>query len=193
MLKTSTFLLLIILGVHTSVFAQEDIKKPWDAAQPLQWSDFMGPVDNSSPFTAFTYSGISYTWRVQYDQQHAPQYSFTVLSYMNKSKSWLRNDGRLTDELLAHEQLHFDINEYFARVLLEAFKTSTYSSADASEIKQVYDQVMQARRESQELYDEQTDHSKNKVNQAAWEAHIAKLLSSPVQLSNHTAAKAEVH
>lgn len=190
--KILILFLFTTFGAFNYTYAQDENKKPWDATQPLQWSDFQGEVDGTSPFTAWTYTGISYTWKVQIDPQTAPKFSFTVFGYMDKSKSWLR-EGRPTEGLLAHEQLHFDINEYFARMLLEALKTSTYSTTNyRDEIKQVYDQIMKVRRETQENYDRQTEHSKNKAYQAAWEEHMAKLLSSPIQLDNAPAKNASV-
>ena len=193
MLKNFLFLLFITLSIASSpIQAQDDQKKAWNVAQPLQWSDFQGQIDGTSPFIAFTFSGISYTWKMALDNQGTRKFSFTVFSYMDKSKSWLR-EGRQSDELLVHEQLHFDINEYYARMLLDALQTSTYSNNYRDEIKQVYDQIMKVRQETQDTYDNQTEHSKNKNNQAAWESHMAKLLSVPVKLDNTSTQKAETH
>ena len=108
--------------------------------------------------------------------QGSMHFTFATASYMDKSKSWVR-EGKQTPALLSHEQLHFDISEFFARKLLQALNNYSYTSDYKSEIDQVHQQMADARKAMEEKYDAQTNHSLNKIKQAEWELYVSQLLS----------------
>lgn len=175
-------LLLLFLCAALSTFAQPESRLVWKADRPIQWTDFEGPVDESSEFEANTNSGMNYQWHMD---MHAGKMSFkfSVYGFMNKSKSWVR-PGKQTDALLKHEQLHFDISEYFARQLLRSFQNYTYTANFRTEIDQLFQQMMQARKTMEETYDAQSNHSRNKIKQAEWELYVAGLLSNNPSLED---------
>ncbi len=174
--QLKSLLTISLLFISIVAFAQDKVKKAWDAASPVQWSDFQGPIDQSSSFSALTQSGFSYTWHRQVTDGVA-KYTFSVSSFMDRSKSWTK-PGKQSPELLRHEQKHFDISEFFARKLLEALNTHTYTDGYRTEIEGLYLQLTLARKQMQDKYDEQTNHSMNKADQAIWESYIADLLNS---------------
>lgn len=154
----------------------------WKADRPLAWADFTGPIDETSTFAASTHSGIDYRWRMN-SQAGKMTFSFTVTSYMDKSKSWTKPDKQ-NDALLKHEQLHFDISEYFARELLKAFNSYTYTSNYRTEINDIFQSLSKARHDMEALYDEESQHSRNKLKQAEWELYVANLLSNNTALED---------
>jgi len=87
----------------------------WDSDRKLEWEDFKGDVDASMPkIEALTASIIEVS--SSYYENEVPK--FNVYSYFVKSKSWTKTNSVST---LAHEQLHFDITEIFARKIRKSF------------------------------------------------------------------------
>ena len=160
--------------VCLSTEAQDAAKKKWDIASSLQWSDFEGQIDQSSKFQANTHSGISYNWRSYVDS--TIKITFTTESFMDKSQSWTIPDKQ-TPQLLKHEQVHFDISEFFSRKLLQEFNSYKYTIAYKTEIDEIYQKIMQARKAMEDEYDNQTNHSINKIKQVIWENYIFTLLN----------------
>lgn len=163
---------LIFFLVSISAKAQTE-KKLWSADDPLKWSDYHGKPDKRSPFAAYTYFGLDYGYQRKGNGLY--QFTFEVGSYMDKALSWRR--GKPSENLLKHEQLHFDIAEYFVRQLLIAFGNHTYTSNYKAEIAQVQQQIANLRRGVEELYDKQTVHSVNREMQSKWDAYVADLLN----------------
>jgi hypothetical protein len=166
----------------TQCLAQPAEQINWHADSLLTWNDFKGPIDSGSSFSAYTYYGASYQYKWH---EHLGKYTFTFTtkSYALPDKCWSKVDKQ-TPALLKHEQLHFDITEFFARQLLIALNAHTYSSNYKAEIKQVNDEIVAKRQAMQELYDNQTNHSINKIMQARWELYIDNLLRNPFNLDD---------
>lgn len=80
--------------------------------------------------------------------------------------------------LLQHEQGHFDINEIFTRKLKQAFKEYKLREATVTEdLRNIFNDVWQQKIAYDQLYDQQTDHSKNKPMQELWNKKIADELN----------------
>lgn len=173
---------LILLMPAAKGFAQSEPKIYWHADSLLTWNDFKGPIDASSSFSAVTHYGTSYYYQWH---QHLGKYTFTFTtkSYVEPNRSWTKVEKQ-TPELLRHEQLHFDIAEFFARQLLVALNAGAYTTAFEAEIKQVYADVTIKRQAMEELYDSQTNHSRNKLMQAQWEIYVYNLLNNQVTLED---------
>jgi predicted secreted Zn-dependent protease len=82
-----------------------------------------------------------------------------------------------TDYILAHEQGHFDITEIYSRRLHQAlleynFNRKTYQL----DINRIYEKIVREKETLQDLYDKQSDHSRNKKTQTAWLEIIEALL-----------------
>jgi hypothetical protein len=168
----SALITFILFFIIVAAHAQTE-KKLWNANDPLQWSDYHGRPDKRSPFSAYTYFGLDYSYLRKGNGPY--QFTFEVSSYMNKALSWKR--GTPSENLLKHEQLHFDIAEYFVRQLLISFGNHTYTSNYKVEIAQVQQQIASLRRGVEELYDKQTIHSTNREMQAKWDTYVADLLN----------------
>jgi hypothetical protein len=179
-LKTLISFLLII--VFKTATAQGDQKILWSEDRPLTWNDFQGNIDESSKFAANTYYGEDYDYKWQQLNGHYT-ITFNVKCYVVKDKSWTKTDKQ-TSYLLKHEQIHFDISEFFARQLAIAFSKYSFTSNFKAEMIQIHQSILDQRVAMELLYDEQTDHSLNKLLQAKWELYIANLLANNYQLSD---------
>lgn len=173
MLKQIIVLLLLATSVVAN--AQNEPKKRWDPNNPLQWSDFTGAIDQSSKYSAQIYCGNNYNYNwTQRDGKYT--FKFEVMGNMTPSRSWTIIEKQ-TPELLRHEQLHFDIAEFFARQLQKAFDSYAYTNDFDNEIARIKADNDKERELMQKVYDNQTDHSKNKEIQAKWDTYVGDLLS----------------
>jgi len=144
----------------------------WRADRPLTWEDYKGQPDSNSRAAANTNSGFIRTWAAK---------GFTLRTMMianfSPCLSWSKN--KASARLLRHEQLHFDITEYFKRLYYKRIAEATYSPATLSGLmKSIYQNILSESQAMQDEYDRQTTHSLNAEQQAAWEQKVAGLLVS---------------
>ena len=90
----------------------------WQAQRPLRWRDFGArtcPVQTRATERALgacVTTGIA----VLPCTDARGRGTFEVTSYLVPNRSWVRDSASFTNPLvLAHEQVHFDINELYAR------------------------------------------------------------------------------
>ncbi|MBL7900301.1 MAG: hypothetical protein JNJ99_17320 [Crocinitomicaceae bacterium] len=143
----------------------------WSADRPLLWSDFTGDVDRSSSFDAWTYSGINYVYTWYYDDNNKIKADINAWAYFDHSQSWVKRSA-ISEELLQHEQLHFDIAELHCRYFLEASLNYTYTENVEAEIDSIYNVYFEKMLSTQIDYDMATDHFRNKEEQIKWNQHV---------------------
>ena len=155
----------------THVSTTNDDNYVYWSERKLTWSDFQGKVPADSKFDALTHSAIS----LDYEGQGVTL-KFNIESIFDPRKSW-KKEG-VNQYILQHEQVHFDITEYHARVLRKKLKTNRYKSIDTvnDEIRSMFNDSFTKANEMQLKYDEQTNHSMNRKKQRKWNKKIKKLL-----------------
>ena len=118
---------------------------------------------------ALTSSGILFEYK--YGDEG---FSYGINCVFEKTKSW----GKVkTAYILAHEQVHFDISEWHARKLNKALREYRFNERTVSrDIPAIYDHVMKEQTYFQTLYDSETNHSRDKEQQAFWQEKIKKEL-----------------
>jgi len=84
----------------------------WNDSRPLRKSDFRGSTEKR-PFQAATYSGLKIENPVNI---WTGKTRVIIKSYFNPKFSYFKSSER-DSSVLAHEQLHFDITEIYARKL----------------------------------------------------------------------------
>jgi hypothetical protein len=191
----------------------------------LQWADFKGTPPPGTPWAAQTASSIDVTVPT-FPQVSRGKFQLadqvTVTANFSSSKSW-RIDmtswpAQVEQDLLDHEQGHFDITALNARDLfiqLMRLKNSTYTSqTDGQKDFQTWVQMYRDREKKiQKEYDDDTGHSQANVfvpstniftppvptkgsKQAKWERLIASAfttLRSPAESApDGTAYKVEI-
>ena len=140
----------------------------WRADQPLTWSDFKGPVDGETEMLAMTKSKLKYSW--QCDDNG---FSFTVLARFDRGKSW-KKSGEVSDRILAHEQLHFDITDLYARKMRQfAEKLENPCKLTVEEMKEKLMVLQIEWDDRQKQYDRETDHSLKRDVQEKWADMVA--------------------
>ena len=143
----------------------------WSTSQ-LSWDNFQGRMKKSAPYDAVTLSAVSNGFSGDNSQLN---FIVKALFFPKGSK---KKAGRLTNELLKHEQGHFDITEIYARKLRQSLQIKKYKNYKliGKDVDKIYDRNNLEWRQFQNSYDKETDHSKNKNKQLEWNEKIQNLL-----------------
>lgn len=145
---------------------QEQEKVEWREGSKLSWEDFQAEPDSSLSYSANTNSGISYSWNYS-TSTGKPVLEHEVYAYFYPERSWVKNED--ADEyLLAHEQLHFDISELYARKLREALDNYEIGRTIRQDLKRIYNQIEKERAALQDQFDKETMHSENRKAEIRW-------------------------
>ncbi|MGK0386126.1 MAG: hypothetical protein ACI849_000733 [Patiriisocius sp.] len=168
-MKLISYITLFLLS-FTSVNDKE--KVAWEEGSKLSWSMFKGSPENLSGFVASTNSGISVSFSVA-TRDGKVRVNYEVQSYFYPNNSWYKR-GHVNAYVLAHEQTHFDISELFSRKLKQEFSVITKDKNFQSKAEKVYQQNEQERVVMQQLFDEESDHSRDSEQEEAWEAFVQK-------------------
>ncbi len=144
---------------------------PW-GTKALEWTDFKGKPELNSKYKANTHSTLRTP--ISWDSDTV---SIEVIAEFVKSKSWVI-DNNQSMELLKHEQIHFDITEYHARLFRQELLNYTFSSFETigEEISTLFNLRFKKSNEMQILYDTETNHSRNNEEQTKWNKKMHDLL-----------------
>lgn len=170
----SLWLLILTLVLSNRTYGQDTIN--WSANYKLRWSDFKAQPDTGRLQEAAV-SALHIRYNLSFD---AATYNYHVFCYFDRDKSWTRDT--VNKSLLQHEQLHFDIAEYYARKLATAFANYTFNrSTIKKDFDVIYTTLITEYDVVDNTYDHETEHSKNKKQQELWNQKIAaQLLAFPV-------------
>lgn len=177
-MKTGILILSFVasLLLCTGSFAQDTVH--WRPGYTLKWEDFQGTADTASDYKAL--SNLDLGFNLSYCESF---FSYRVVCSFDKKRSWFHVKD---STLLMHEQGHFDIAEIFARKLRRLFTNYEFNFATVqNDFNEMYNRVMDERREMDELYDKETDFSRNKKLQLSWNEKIKTELKelSPYQIN----------
>jgi hypothetical protein len=105
---------IILTAVMTLLMSNKtpDNLKIWDTKDKLTWKDYIDTTIDHSDRAALTNSGI----RVSFNQTEANKITINAYSAMDRDKSWV-DVTKKSGYILAHEQYHFNITEYWCRRL----------------------------------------------------------------------------
>ncbi len=171
-----SFLLLLVLS-QLNLFGQKnEVESVKWSPEKLVWEDFSGkPNPNQEHHAASTQSGITYTWSYE-TKSDSIDLKFEVFANFYPNSSWVIPEKK-TSYLLAHEQLHFNISELYARKLFRTFKAYVPMRNIRRDLTRIYQQIELERKKTQILYDRETNHGLLKEAQQEWEMRIAKELN----------------
>lgn len=133
-MKSIVFILLFALPFFV---AAQDI--PWKKDRPLTWADYKAKPDKMSDSGAATYSNISYSFQ-PLSSDTGRRFSVTVRCVFVGSRSWVKYRF-MTDGMLDHEQLRFDISELYARKLYNALTKAVYTDQWKEDVRQIYEDI----------------------------------------------------
>jgi len=144
----------------------------WKADRKLTWNDFRGEPILSTAIAAKTQYSFSRTWNTR-----GFTLTTSMICYFSPCLSWSKNKN--SENLLAHEQGHFDIAEYFRRLYYKRISEAYYSPPTLqSTMENIYRNILHDSERMQRAYDNETTHSLKKEQQQQWLIKIAGLLDS---------------
>lgn len=177
---------LFIIILLPTAFVQDANEKLWDASSPLTWNDYKRPDKDkilNVQSSAVTSNAIPFRYRRLGIDSNTYVFEFEVKNVMYRNASWVNPEYK-NSAMLAHEQLHFDISEYFARQLLRTFQSATYSHDFKNEVQDIKNRNVGQVNTMQKLYDEQTIHSQRVSIQLKWNIYVQSLLQSNESIEN---------
>ncbi len=167
--KITIFIAFLLCGIET-ISAQSKDTIYWNANRKLNWEDFKGRPDKTTNLLAMTQAGIGYEVAC-----NNGELKLKIYCYFNVNKSWTKEID--SDDLLQHEQLHFNITELYTRMLRK--KLSELSDPCGKDIKlldKIYSNIFKACADRQDDYDRESEHSLNDEQQKIWTEKIAREL-----------------
>lgn len=135
----------------------------WTPKRKLRWSDFQRSSHEGTK-GAQSDIGLSII-----SKQINNQVSYIVFPYFYKKRSSTNTSDLY---VLAHEQLHFDIAELYARKIRMRLKQLDKEPFIRRRYNREIDQLYEAYLKEQEFYDQRTGHSLLPENQHIWERRI---------------------
>ena len=172
MMCNKYYLLIVVFFFLKSgtVMTQEVEKILWREELKLRWDDFKGKVPNYN--IGFKKAITTSEIRIKADFLDGQMPNFIVGAYFIKNQSWTITNS---DTILAHEQIHFDISELFARKIRRTFeKLQTSKEKDYDIYIAKYYDLRKQELNLQEDYDNKVLF--NKERQLEWQARISKEL-----------------
>ncbi len=144
----------------------------WDGVERLSWSDFeAAPRMDIEEIFALTSSGI-----IDYKGCKDGIINYKFRAYFEKDESWVKQEAH-TDYHLAHEQLHFDITELYARKLRKLLSELEFKCGEEKRFESFVAATLENWYNEQRNYDIMTRHSLNKEMQREWHYRIKMELS----------------
>lgn len=155
------FLFILIASIFPNEARQDNSFIDWNPKRKLSWSDFKAPPDKAISAAALTSTDIKFDAGFENNS-----FKFHIHCMFVKNKSW----GRVkNDYILQHEQGHFDIAEIYARKLNKILKSyKPQGNNPGKDVSKIYENIMQGYNEEQDLYDKETEFSKNHSKQEEW-------------------------
>lgn len=151
----------------------------WHKARKLTWNDFKGEAPSGTPVAALTASGISYSFSsVQRGDEIEINYIVTANFY--PSRSWYQ-PKYASSNVLAHEQLHFDITELFARKFRQRLDATRFTRDVKAEVRAIFKQINRELSEFQDRYDLETNSSRLRDRQRDWHRRVQEEMAATPQ------------
>ena len=158
----------------------------WKPDTKLDWKDFKGGKPKDDSLDAETAGSLSSPWTCSKDGK----YSFKVKAQFEPDKSTTKGPEAQTKELLAHEQIHFDLLQKQAialeKTLKDIFEKNCKCPMDAAKLKAMGELVdaatkaaVDAWNEEGKRYDDETNHGTKAEEQQKWAKDTAKALGQP--------------
>lgn len=169
----SIALILILLGNYFISFAQENSNRiEWTAENQIDWNDFTGNPDYSDyRIAAITSSLIQYRYYCENSML-----IFDSKAIFIRNESWVKPENK-NEKTLNHERLHFDITEYFNRILKQRVATQTWKCDEVDALEKLVNTTLNEWREAQLRYDRDTWYSLNSSMQKEWQNLVKERLN----------------
>ena len=179
--------LLILTFFVCFIYQEDEATIAWSEDLELQWSDFKGEPKPIGDAVATTASGISFGYSTTKSSIGLEDFTFHITAHFYPNKSWHINEP-LSNIVLAHERLHFDITELHGRMFRQRISNSKFTNEINREMQQIHDAIIIELSEMQKKYDTETWESRlNETRQLPFwadEETVASLRTRYITRSN---------
>lgn len=179
-IQKSYYLLLIvsIAFVITDAKAQNEYPNKLIENGKLKWEDFSGPVDPNSKYSATTHWLINYKYKVLPARGDTVTVDLQVTTFL-KGNSWVLPNKK-SDELLEHEQGHFNVALIHSLKFKKAIMATTLLKSNYAEtVNSIFKSIMSEANQMDLQYDEETNHALNRLEQKRWNQKFNSMLINP--------------
>lgn len=144
----------------------------------LTWDDF--PIISSieGDYHAMVYSDI------QFEGNREDQYLHIYAQMIPHRSGRVVQEDAETEQLLIHEQNHFNITEYHARLFRQEVVEIGRKKLTNDDLKRLGKKYLDQEAVMQITYDKESKHNTEWVNQRYWELYIAGLLRETAYYTN---------
>lgn len=149
----------------------------WNETYKLSWNDFRDKPDPNVDVVAITASGMTFKYSIKKSNDLIVGFTTEVETNFYPEKSWYKVE-RANAHILAHEQLHFDITELHSRKFRQQISLLSISEDLAKHLDALYIEIKNDLKGMQNLYDSETDYSRQVESQTRWQQQIDLELSN---------------
>lgn len=150
----------------------------WEEDRKLNWGNFKSKINNQRGTNVVAYTNCGWVYSVVKSSDPKAPVKIEIETVFNEDKSW-KDEKRINDYVLGHEQKHFDIAEVFARKLRKEVTEKIKTSGDFNKYFQgIYNRILKDYRNFQASYDRDTKHGMDEVQQAEYNRIIAEELEN---------------
>jgi hypothetical protein len=157
--------LIAISAIRTNMFTAGE----WIRYKQLAWENFAGVPELFEKHDA----GLTSKIFIEYD---SAQKSYVAYSAMHNTLSYVKGKEIQSENLLKHEQYHFNLTEYHAQALNDQINKRGLNNKPKA-IRQLLEESNKKLQIDQTNYDKYTSHNLNQPQQHLWEWRIDSLLS----------------
>jgi hypothetical protein len=143
----------------------------WSKERKLTWKDFKGDP-TSNYYAAQSNCAFAQSIEPQTEGNAGVIYIYVRAALLKKG-SWVRKD-QASDEVLRHEQLHFDIAEWQVRKLRKSLNEADLSLDNYEEtVSKISNAAWDEYNRMQAAYDTETKHGTIEAEQVKWNKMVA--------------------
>lgn len=155
----------------------------WSKERKLTWFDFKRkPASDNISFGAETNCILALKSNTV-TLINKPKIKVTNSFYCDES--WVKTKNLDNNALLEHEQMHFDLSEIYARKLRKIISESKLNTFNLiKESNRLFYEYLALNKERQILYDKETNHGTDSLEQKKWK----KMIETELQQLNEFAA-----
>lgn len=172
-------ILLVFILISNVLWGQ---RIEWKEDKKLIWSNFKSKVNNQRGKDIVAYTHCGWVSSVVKSTNPKGDAKVSIETIFNEDKSW-KDEKRINDYVLNHEQKHFDIAEIYARKMRKEIFAKIKTSGDYDKYFQtIYNHTIKDYKNFQALYDGVTEHGMNREKQSEYDVIISDELE---QLKNY--------
>ncbi|TYB80203.1 hypothetical protein ES676_00610 [Bizionia saleffrena] len=149
----------------------------WSEDYKLSWADFKGKPSYNTKAAAVTAAGLSFKYSVNKRDNQIVGFKVDISADFYPEHSWCKKES-VTDHILAHEQLHFDITELHARYFRAQVQQLKPSNTIVKELQMLHDAINKTLEITQLKYDDESNFSIDKKRQLFWSNYVASALKN---------------